>query len=136
MAVKNAVYKVDNGAGAFDEIMFKTLAQMVSINGGGNLQEWLNSIVVEAGYDKYYTLKIGKLLIQASFKTMNGDTQPYGERVTFRHKYAEMPVIIASPFNKDYSTPPTLVHGTNEYFNFSTGPGAGHLTWVAIGHTD
>lgn len=44
MAVKNAVYKVDNGAGAFDELMFKTKAEQVDIGENSSLKQYLDKV--------------------------------------------------------------------------------------------
>lgn len=44
MAVKNAVYQVDNGSG-FDEIHFRTKAAMVKCNNGKDLETNLSEIV-------------------------------------------------------------------------------------------
>lgn len=42
MAVKNAIYQVDNGSG-FDEIHFKTKAKMVFLPDGRTLEEFMNN---------------------------------------------------------------------------------------------
>ncbi|MDQ0150560.1 hypothetical protein ACFO6R_12760 [Eubacterium multiforme] len=42
MAVKNAIYKVDDGKGGFDEINFKTNAAQIYFNDGKNLEDKFN----------------------------------------------------------------------------------------------
>lgn len=49
MAVKNAVYKVDNGAGAFDEIMFKTKAEQVVFKDNTNLENRFKNLLTITG---------------------------------------------------------------------------------------
>lgn len=46
MAVKNAVYKVDNGAGGFDEIMFKTKPDQVVFKDNTTLEHKFRSSVM------------------------------------------------------------------------------------------
>lgn len=42
MTVKNAIYKVDDGKGSFDEIYFKTIAEQVFLDDNRDLQSALN----------------------------------------------------------------------------------------------
>ena len=42
MTKKNAVYKVDNGQGGFDEIMFKTISEQVFFDDGNTLKDKFN----------------------------------------------------------------------------------------------
>lgn len=39
MAVKNGIYKVDDGHGGFDEIMLKSIAEQIFFNDGESLQD-------------------------------------------------------------------------------------------------
>ena len=71
MAVKNAVYKVDNGAGGFDEIMFKTKAEQVVLKNGQTLEE-----------------KLKRNELYVDFRSNTGATQNY---VVLKHNLGYIP---------------------------------------------
>lgn len=56
MAVKDAVYQVDNGNG-FDELHFRTKARQVLMESGQNVEEFLSALIIESGknVNGYYT---------------------------------------------------------------------------------
>lgn len=92
MAVKNAVYKVDNGNGEFDEIHLKTKAAQVFMDNGVDLESGFHT---NKSLNGYTTLPNG-LLMQWGY--INSGNQTHQVNFPINYSSPNSYIIVATPY--------------------------------------